>query len=417
MARSRNARRRNPPPSCCSGCCGGIILVVTCVMMIYGAKFLIQRTLLIEQELLSRINDNTPISGFYGPGAWWAWLITLGLTHGHTLMHLTKAEEEPPEWDYDLIGASAYIVAAAIDLVHKGREISQLGDKASESMLLPALLCAERVVAVGMGSTLFSLATAAYRGSSMVRTTCVAIIPLIFALIASGFSASAHEAIQTIAPVLWCSLHNGSKIEKHDVTPFTLADFPAMVIVAVSYIPRLWVLGEFWLAGAVAAGIAFTVVFGCSAVRRRDVAYAFRSASAAGVGLALLVWLSPVFGAPLAVIGAVKWFFTWVVLWWPVYILAWFPRMGYFPPTGMSALDMDQIAAFLGIVAVATIRGLQPLCNARRFSKSHLGLSRSAHELSPLLPVSSGDMSISEEDVTDTRGGIDGADVDSPAEV
>ncbi|KAJ7208209.1 hypothetical protein GGX14DRAFT_566933 [Mycena pura] len=54
----------------------------------------------------------------------------------------------PPEWDYDLVGASAYTVAAAIDLIHKSRQIAQLGDQAGESVLIPALVCAERVVAI-----------------------------------------------------------------------------------------------------------------------------------------------------------------------------------------------------------------------------------------------------------------------------
>jgi hypothetical protein len=93
--------------------------------MIYGAISGIQATLLVEQELLSRINENTQISrGFYGPGTWWAWLITLGMTHGHTLVGWLNGGEQRAEWDYDLIGASAYMIAGAIDLMHKAREIS-----------------------------------------------------------------------------------------------------------------------------------------------------------------------------------------------------------------------------------------------------------------------------------------------------
>ncbi|KAJ7212623.1 hypothetical protein GGX14DRAFT_564374 [Mycena pura] len=384
MPRRQNRNQR--PTGCASSCCG-IYFIVLCVLSIFGAIFRTKQTLLKEKELLSSITENTPISGFYGPGAWWVLLITLGMTHGHTLTSLVNAEEEsPPEWDYDLIGASAYVVAAAIDLMHKGRLVAQLGDNASESTLLPALLCAERVVAVGTGSSLFSIATAAYRGRSVFRTVAVAIIPLIFALIASGFSASAHQAIQKTVPVLWCRLHDGSELGKYDVTPLTLPDFPAMVFIGISYLPSVWWAHAFWRTAAASSCMGSIVAFVGSLWGRKGLRVACGSALGAGLVVALFFCLFPLIAAPFVIMGAIKWFFTWVVFWWPIYILAWFPQMGFFPLTAMSVLDMDQIAALLGIVVVAAIRMLRPVCEARRLG-SRLGRA-SAHELAPLLPVS-----------------------------
>jgi hypothetical protein len=83
------------------------------------------------------------------------------------------------------------------------------------------------------------------------------------------------------------------------------------------------------------------------------------------------------------------WPLSWIIVWWPVYILAFFPQIGYFPPTNMSVFDMDQFAALLSIVVVATIRIWGPIFKAvhsRLFAST-----ASSYEMSPLLPVSSGD--------------------------
>ncbi|KAJ7695273.1 hypothetical protein B0H14DRAFT_2650635 [Mycena olivaceomarginata] len=187
-----------------------------CAVMIYGAILRSEATLLLDRELLSRINENTPISGLYGPGTWWAWLITLGMTHGHTLVGWLNGKEQRAEWDYDFIGASAYTVAAAINLMHKAREISQLGDKASESVLLPGLMCAERVVSLGTASSVFTVTAAVYRGDWKVWTVGVAMITLVFTVVASVFAANAHTAINLTDLVLWCRLHNSRDIERED---------------------------------------------------------------------------------------------------------------------------------------------------------------------------------------------------------
>ncbi|KAK7001290.1 hypothetical protein R3P38DRAFT_1790562 [Favolaschia claudopus] len=120
----------------------------------------------VQRKLLSRITQETPISGFYGPGAWWGFLITLGMTHGHAAMAIYKEERIPPDWDYDLTSAAFYVSVAAVDLVLKSRTISQLEDPASQSNLIPALVCAERVVSLGTGSLLFSTLISLVYGSS-----------------------------------------------------------------------------------------------------------------------------------------------------------------------------------------------------------------------------------------------------------
>ncbi|KAJ7120846.1 hypothetical protein C8R44DRAFT_786882 [Mycena epipterygia] len=74
---------------------------------------------------------------------------------------------------------------------------------------------------------------------------------------------------------------------------------------------------------------------------------------------------------------------NWVIL-APLYIHTFFSQMGYFPLSGISVFEMDQIAALqvLGIAVVAASRSLRPI-----FKTVHVPAN--SHELEPMLPVSS----------------------------
>ncbi|KAJ6553196.1 hypothetical protein B0H19DRAFT_1155915 [Mycena capillaripes] len=96
--------------------------------------------------------------------------------------------------------------------------------------------------------------------------------------------------------------------------------------------------------------------------------------------LGAIILLPPLFLVFVGLQLLAAWPITCLFMCW-VYIIAFFPQSGYFPPTGMSALDMDQAAALLTIVVVAVIRSWRPIFKARPTAASH--------ELSPLLPVSS----------------------------
>ncbi|KAJ6490008.1 hypothetical protein C8R45DRAFT_929298 [Mycena sanguinolenta] len=180
------------------------------------------------QELLSRIKGKAPISGFYGPGSWCSRLITLGMTHGHMGVSWWTTGELEEGWDYDLMGASGYIVAAAIDLIHKSRAIARLGEAASESPLLPALLCAEQVLLVGTGSSIFTIVTAfGFRDwAARLRRAGIAVIPLLLALIGLWFARNAHLAIFRTTSVLWRGLSNIATQEYVGDIYFTLIDLP-----------------------------------------------------------------------------------------------------------------------------------------------------------------------------------------------
>jgi len=342
-----------------------------------------------QKEVLSRITSDTPISGFYGPGTWWAWLITLGLSHAHTGMALLTTGELPSGWDYDLIGVSFYTTVAAIDLMRKSHAIAQLGDNASESVLLPALVCAERAVSVGTGSSLFSvtvvLLSAAFSGLPKARTLLyITTIPLIFSLVASGFTFHVHQVILQAAPVFWCSLHVPGVTTQLASLNFTLVEFPALGI-SVTSIGLLSVgllSSESWIISGYCIASVLPVTFIGIWVCRRNLRRALRwTAFAGAISVAIAVSM------PLLVtlIGnafvIALWFYCWIFLWWPVYILAFFPQLGYFPPTGMSVFDMDQMAALLGVVLVAAIRVL------RRIYKTKVNRSRSAPSSLGLAPL------------------------------
>jgi hypothetical protein len=326
-----------------------------------GIELFSAKIITTQKTLLSQVTNNTPISGFYGPGTWWAFLVTLGMTHGHMVMAVLRKGYLRSEWDYDLIGTSSYTVAAAINLIYKSKAIAQLGDKASESSLLPALVCAERVVSVGTGSSLFTLAGALIYGRPYrLRTIGIAAIPPIFALVASGFCLHAHQAISRMAPVLWCLHVNGSSYEPF-VVPVTV-DFPAVMGETIPSFLRIYLLHAYWLSAAGVGGMAVLAVFLVCLV----MVPGLQSALLAALGTAFCAGVAsvavPILGIAfmLFVIGSF-WVILWVTLWWLVYILAFFPQIIFFPPTATSVLEMDQIAALLGVSAVAAIRILRAI--------------------------------------------------------
>ncbi|KAK6996931.1 hypothetical protein R3P38DRAFT_1948550 [Favolaschia claudopus] len=78
------------------------------------------------------------------------------------------------------------------------------------------------------------------------------------------------------------------------------------------------------------------------------------------------------------------WAVSWVVVWGLVFILAFFPQMRFFPPTNISMLEMDQLAAPLAVVAVAVIHTARNLYRARYPPASVT--DSPGHEQLPLLP-------------------------------
>ncbi|KAJ7910249.1 hypothetical protein B0H13DRAFT_2012634, partial [Mycena leptocephala] len=359
-----------------------ILLVATAGFWILGAIFgtknVLRENREIRQKLLSKLTAISAISGFYGPGTWWAWLITLGMAHGHAGLALGMTGDLPPEWDYDLVGASAYTVTAAIDLIHKSRQIAQLGDQASESVLIPALVCAERVVTIGAGSSLISVTVALSVGStSGLRTAAIAIIPLILALVTSGFTLRAHHAIAQTAPVFWCDGH------QNDTKPGVMESiatihFPANLgpLWSWSYLSY----GYRWGVGIILAVTA--VAFVHSLAKRKGLRGTLWSTARAGLFSTAIFWTLHIIW-PLFFTGVFA--FTLlsfsIMFWWPVYILAFFPQLQFFPVSATSIFEMDQIAALLAVIVVTVIRIARPIFKSvrsiRAAAKSN---SSSSHE-------------------------------------
>ncbi|KAF7375833.1 hypothetical protein MSAN_00473200 [Mycena sanguinolenta] len=332
-----------------------------------------------QKKLRLLVTQNTPISGFYGPGSWWAWLITLGMTHAHMGVNFLVSGELPEELDYDLIGASGYIVAAAIDLTLKGRAIGHLGDGACGSPLLPALLCAERAVSVGTASSLFTIATASYVGGfSARRRVGIAIVPLVFVIVALGYSFRAHQAIYRENSRTPCRLPDGSRLVPG--VSFMLVDIPPVLfqmvtaIVGGAFMSRL-----FWLVTGVIAAIPPVLAI----LLDRKLSWSTLNLSASIIAIAVLYTLMLGLFLTMGILAPLG---LWVLLWGLQYIIAFFPEMGSFPVTGMSVMDMDQLAALLGVGFIAAFRtGLRILRIVR--SRAHPAAStHEEHELTRLDP-------------------------------
>ncbi|KAK7033405.1 hypothetical protein R3P38DRAFT_794145 [Favolaschia claudopus] len=291
----------------------------------------------LQKTLLSRVTNNTPISGFYGPGAWWAFLITLGMTHGHSIMAIMKTGHLSSEWDYDLIGASSYTVAAAIDLISKSKAIADLGDEASNSTMIPALVCAERVVWMGTGSSLFTLAVALFYRPYRFHTIGIAAMPTLFAIIVSAYCLRAHRAIASTEQVVWCP-HPPRPEEPSEGRPFSLA--PRALYCSWQY----WAL-EFAVAGACVLLFFIGRLWFVRSARR-----ALLGAIGLGFMAAVVISLLPaLLGTFMLFMLASLWVFPWVILWLVIYPLGFFPQLSFFPPTRISVLELDQLAALAAV--------------------------------------------------------------------
>ncbi|KAJ7336941.1 hypothetical protein DFH08DRAFT_813245 [Mycena albidolilacea] len=368
-----------------------LVLLVPVAFMIYGlilgAKNIIEENLAIHQELLSKITPNIPISGLYGPGPWWAWLITLGMTHSHTITSLVMTSKMPPGWDFELIGVSIALVFAEVDLISKSRKIVQLGDR-GESVLLLAIACAERVVMIGTGSSLLSLVFGLLCGLATgtgFRTVAIAAIPVILAFVASGFALHSHDAITMTALVFWCGDHRDG-----EVGGFMPRHFPANIGAFCFQI--VWDRPSFFNVFYVGVGCVMALLAISSMIRMIQ-GDAFRHT----LGTALLIGF--MFAAALfctlfsgcvlvtILVGGI-WIFYWIFIWLPAYILAFFPQTGhFFPVTAISPLEIEQIAAVVSVAVVAAIRTLR-----RIFARSpvHTRSRSDSTLLVPLLPPSGG---------------------------
>ncbi|KAF8179516.1 hypothetical protein K438DRAFT_1977225 [Mycena galopus ATCC 62051] len=378
MAQRRCSRCFNADSAWCGSCLVLILLIFTVI----GISEAFRQTTATEKELLSRITSDTPISGFYGPGAWLAWLVALGMSHGHALRAMMAHRELKNEWDYDLIGTSGYTIAAAVDLMSKAKAISQLREAANTSSLLPALLCAERVVSVGTGSSLLSLTIGlASPNSGGFRSFSIAALVLFFAIVASFSAFNAHEAIFETTPVIWCPLHDGHN-SMRDEFPFTAVDMPGFLGEVTISLPQIYAIREYWMITGMVSAIVSLISFVATLLNGHKLIAALSATVACAVApVALFVGFPIGCAGFVIVIGMIKWVLLWVCFFWLVYIQGFLPSRGYFPLTGMSLLDMDQISAFCGVLVIAALRTLYPILKTLRHEES----AEERHELTPLL--------------------------------
>jgi hypothetical protein len=354
-----------------------IFWAIWCILNLGGLLLLmlvcIQKSRTIHLRLLSTLASDTPVSGFYGPGSWWAWLFTLGMSHMHMARALLRTGSVALKWDFDLIAASCYTAAAAVDLALKSHEIAQLGATASNSPLLPSLAAAEYVVWVGTASSVFTLWNVLWSVlhgpvgfSHFYRTTGVAAVPVVIAFVAWVFTIRAHNAMAQMAPVFWCF----SEEWKDSWHGMHFLYYPAEVALPSL---ELYATAGYWLCCSVVTAAVIIAVFlrqlVAGKVQRAELWFAIE----AGIcSLAFFLCL------PLAISGVsvVMWTWIWLALWWPTYIVALIPWAGYFPATGTSVLEMDQITALL----VAAIRIGRLIAKAASSANEE-------YELAPSLPT------------------------------
>ncbi|KAJ7193039.1 hypothetical protein GGX14DRAFT_577556 [Mycena pura] len=303
-----------------------MITIPTLVAMFWGLIITFEETITTQRTLRSRITNDTPISGFYGPGAWWAWLVTLGMAHGHMGVAFVMKSDLSAEWDYDLIAASGYIIAASIDLILKSRAITQLGEGASGS----PLICAERVVVIGTGSSLFSVVTSLFGQYPGVHRAGTAAFSFVLALVTSFFALRAHEAISHAMPIIWCPLHDGAEPRNVEIH-FASIDFPAVVLTTQVPIRQFYSSRDYWISiGGLSAVVAVLAPV-ASLLRRHNLFHVLRSVGYAFAFFGFMAAAPLLALVALPIFGGAKWLCTWVTFWVPDLYPRVFPEDGIFP--------------------------------------------------------------------------------------
>ncbi|KAF7367165.1 hypothetical protein MSAN_00976300 [Mycena sanguinolenta] len=214
------------------------------------------------------------------------------------------------------------------------------------------MFCAERVVSVGTGASLFTIAMDIYiSGSLGHRRTAIATIPIIFAVIGAWFNFGAHQAIFRTDPHNSCTFPDGSLMGKPRFS-FVLVDVPDVMIDSMTSLTEMY-FSRAWLAPSVVLLGFIRLVAG-----RWNPALGGIVVASAGLPLFMVVILIPM---------GLIWLVLWVMFWGPLYIIAFFPQLGFFPLTRISVSEKHQLAALLGIGFIAAFR------SDRRISKTFHG--------------------------------------------
>jgi hypothetical protein len=118
-----------------------------------------------------------PVSGWYGPGAWLSFLVSLCLAYWRTLQspHEPVAPEKGDKpkarsWDGDLLVALVYISVAVGDLIHQCAVLIRGDPPVVANTALPPLAAAATVVHLTFGLTVVPLVICSLRATYQVLT-------------------------------------------------------------------------------------------------------------------------------------------------------------------------------------------------------------------------------------------------------
>ncbi|KAK6977600.1 hypothetical protein R3P38DRAFT_518770 [Favolaschia claudopus] len=125
--------------------------------------------------------------------AWWAFLVTLGMTYGRTLTAFWRTGSLPPEWDYSMTLSATRLSSSLLPSTFFPSRAARLSSEQIDSN--PRFVCAERVVSFGTGSSLFATVYGLRQHPILVAS-----ISWMFALIASGFCLRACTTISRTFP-------------------------------------------------------------------------------------------------------------------------------------------------------------------------------------------------------------------------
>jgi hypothetical protein len=159
------------------------VAVTSCTATAIGAAFTSFMVLALTDSnpilnLYREIPDAAPVSGWYGPGAWLPFLVSLCLAYWRTLQppHEPVAPERDNKlkarsWDGDLLVALVYISVAVGDLLRQCAVLMHSNPPTVANKVLPPLAAAATVVHLTFGLTIVPLLICCIRAAYQTVTS------------------------------------------------------------------------------------------------------------------------------------------------------------------------------------------------------------------------------------------------------
>jgi hypothetical protein len=344
------------------------VAVTSCTATAIGAAWTSFAVLTLTNSnpilvLYHKVPDATSVSGWYGPGAWLSFLVSLCLAYWRTLQfpHEPVAPEKgdrPRErsWDADLLVALVYISVAVGDLIHQCTVLMHGNPPIVTIKDLPPLAAAATVVHLTFGLTIVPLVICCLRAAYQIVTSReITLISAQYAVVWSLVLCLDVTAMSVFEYTL--GRHHAFDGTKDDSVDVIFGEQGVLFTIRLGLLPPHWIqkhLGQ-WKYVAVAPVLSFAafVLGGALWILARDSSTTateeHRRRSRRSCGMLMLqrstiaMFVAIVFVRPYAWLGLAVWGMC-------------LPGSIFAPASGIQLVELDQIGTFATVLLVQMLR-------------------------------------------------------------